>query len=255
MELRADNYLELEIPNGRTVRVLLRPHARARRISLSVGVGGPRLSMPEGTHPATLRAFLRQNAGWLQQKLRELSLTSKRLSAPTPGRQETFRYRGIELPVRWEQGSFPRVHIERKDLVITLNLDHPESVSNMQRAMRNFLLREMRREVSRLVAYFSLRVGRSPSGFRFMPMRTLWGSMSSDGRLTMDLSLILAPPEALEYVVVHELCHLWVRNHGPRFWARVAEVFPEVDAQRDWLNDNGHQVKHELSRWIGLNFA
>ena len=255
MELRADEYLELEIPNGRTVRVLLRPHARARRISLSVGVGGPRLSMPEGTHPATLRAFLRQNAAWLQQKLRELSLTSKRLSAPTPGRRESFQYRGIELPVRWQQGSFPRVHIERKDLVVTLNLDHPESVTNMHRAMRNFLLREMRREVSRLVAYFSLRVGRSPSGFRFMPMRTLWGSMSADGRLTMDLSLILAPPDALEYVVAHEMCHLWVRNHGPRFWARVVEVFPAVEAQRGWLNDNGHQIKHELSRWIGLNFA
>ena len=82
-------------------------------------------------------------------------------------------------------------------------------------------------------------------------MRTLWGSLSADGRMNLDLALMLAPPEALEYVVVHEMAHLWVRNHGPRFWARVAAVDPDFETQRDWLNRYGHAVKHELSRWIG----
>jgi len=86
---------------------------------------------------------------------------------------------------------------------------------------------------------------------RFQPMRTLWGSLSGDGRMNLDLSLMLAPPEALEYVVVHEMAHLWVRNHGPRFWARVAVVDPDFEQQRDWLNRYGHGIKHELSRWIG----
>jgi predicted metal-dependent hydrolase len=252
MKLRAESFVELEIPNGRTVRVLTRTHARARRISLTVGAGGPRLSVPTGTHPATMRAFLRENADWLQKKLREMALTGKKLSPPVPGHVETFTFRGVDLPVRWRDGSFPKAEVEKAELVITVNLQHPDAVRNVQRAMRNFLLREVRREVARSVAYLAMRVGRTPTALRFMPMRTLWGSMSIKGRMTMDVALILAPPEALEYVVAHEMCHLWARNHGPRFWARVGEVFPDVEAQRDWLNRHGHKVKHELSRWIGL---
>ncbi len=252
MEPQADQFVELETPNGRTVRVLTRLNPRARRLSLTVGAGGPRLSAPAGTHHSTMRAFLRENALWVQKKLRELDLTSRKLAPPIPGRAETLAFRGVELPVRWEYGAFPRVRLERNELVISLNLGHAEVARHAQRAMRNFLVSEMRREVSRLVAYYSLLVGKTPTAFRFIPMRTLWGSLSSGGRMSLDLSLILAPPEALEYVIVHEMCHLWVRNHGPRFWARVAEVFPEVDEQRDWLNDQGHSIKHEISRWIGV---
>jgi hypothetical protein len=82
-------------------------------------------------------------------------------------------------------------------------------------------------------------------------MNSLWGSLSIQGRMTLDLSLMLAPPAALEYVVVHEMSHLWIRNHGRRFWERVGAVFPEYDDMRVWLSRNGHAVKAELARWIG----
>ena len=252
MQTQAEQFVELETPNGRTVRVLTRTNPRARRLSLTVGAGGPRLSTPAGTHPATVRAFLRENAGWVQKKLRELDLTSRKLAPPVPGRSETLWFRGVDLPVRWEQGAFPRVRVDRAELVVSLNLDHPEVTQHAQRAMRNFLMSETRREVLRHVAYYALLIGKAPTAFRFSPMRTLWGSLSNDGRMSLDLSLILAPPKVLEYVIVHEMCHLWVRNHGPRFWARVAETFPEVDEQREWLNSHGHSIKHEISRWIGL---
>jgi predicted metal-dependent hydrolase len=252
MQPQADQFVELETPNGRTVRVLTRTNPRARRLSLTVGAGGPRLSAPAGTHPSTVRAFLRENAGWVQKKLRELDLTSRKLLPPVPGRNETLSFRGVELPVLWEHGAFPRVRVDGPEMVVSLNLDHPEVTRHAQRAMRNFLVREIRREASRYVGYYGMLIGKTPSAFRFAPMRTLWGSLSSGGRMALDLSLILAPPKALEYVIVHEMCHLWVRNHGPRFWSRVADAFPEVDEQRAWLNDHGHTIKHEISRWIGV---
>ena len=243
--------VELETPNGRTVRVRAVTHPRARRLSLTIGAGGPRVSAPEGTHPATVRAFLREHAGWLQKKLRELEMTGRKLAPPVPGRAETFTFRGVQLPVIWQQDRFPRIAVAPGRLDFSLDLGHEEALRIAQRTMRAFLLREMRREVARLSAYFALKIGKQPSALRFQPMRTLWGSLSADGRMNLDLALMLAPPEALEYVVVHEMSHLWVRNHGPRFWARVAAVDPDFEAQRDWLNRYGHAVKHELSRWIG----
>jgi predicted metal-dependent hydrolase len=55
---------------------------------------------------------------------------------------------------------------------------------------------------------------------------------------------------ALRYVLVHELCHLKVRNHSPRFWAQVENLFPDWREQRDWLRQHGAILKSELDRLI-----
>ena len=81
-------------------------------------------------------------------------------------------------------------------------------------------------------------------------MKSLWGSLDTRDRVTLDLALALAPPAALKYVLVHELCHLRIRSHAPRFWALVASILPNWKEQRDWLRINGQALKAELSRLV-----
>jgi predicted metal-dependent hydrolase len=77
---------------------------------------------------------------------------------------------------------------------------------------------------------------------RIRGQRTLWGSCSPRGTLSFNWRLVLAPPEVLDYVVVHELCHLRVPNHSRRFWALVQQHRPHWRDQRDWLRDNGPEL-------------
>jgi predicted metal-dependent hydrolase len=72
--------------------------------------------------------------------------------------------------------------------------------------------------------------------------RTRWGSCSPRGTLSFNWRLALAPPSVLDYVVVHELCHLREANHSPRFWALVAERRPDWRAERDWLRRHGEEL-------------
>jgi predicted metal-dependent hydrolase len=72
--------------------------------------------------------------------------------------------------------------------------------------------------------------------------RTRWGSCSSRGTLSFNWRLALAPRSVLDYVVVHELCHLREPNHSPRFWALVAERRPGWRADRDWLREHGAEL-------------
>ena len=76
--------------------------------------------------------------------------------------------------------------------------------------------------------------------------RTRWGSASRQGRLSFSWRLILAPPEALETVVIHELAHLRVFGHGPRFWALVASRRPDHATWRTWLHDHSHELHGAL---------
>ena len=65
--------------------------------------------------------------------------------------------------------------------------------------------------------------------------KSKWGSCSSQGNLNFNWKLIMAPPEALDYVVIHELCHLYEFNHSPKFWERVARYQPDYAVWRDFL--------------------
>jgi predicted metal-dependent hydrolase len=72
--------------------------------------------------------------------------------------------------------------------------------------------------------------------------RTRWGSCSARGTLSFNWRLALAPHEVLDYVVVHELCHLLEPNHSPRFWRLVASRRPGWRRQREWLAVNGPEL-------------
>jgi predicted metal-dependent hydrolase len=73
--------------------------------------------------------------------------------------------------------------------------------------------------------------------------RTRWGSCSTTGTLSFNWRLALAPLEVLDYIVVHEVCHLCEHNHGPRFWALVAARRPGYRAQVEWLRRHGHELQ------------
>jgi predicted metal-dependent hydrolase len=89
-------------------------------------------------------------------------------------------------------------------------------------------------EAGRLgVVYRRIRIG---------DQRTLWGSCSPKGTLSFNWRLVLAPFEVLDYVVVHELCHLRVANHSPRFWMLVERRRPRWREPRDWLREHGAEL-------------
>jgi predicted metal-dependent hydrolase len=72
--------------------------------------------------------------------------------------------------------------------------------------------------------------------------RSRWGSCSSKGALSFNWRLVLAPHDVLDYVVVHEVCHLVEHHHGPAFWALVEKRRPSFRDSRDWLDRHGWEI-------------
>jgi predicted metal-dependent hydrolase len=96
--------------------------------------------------------------------------------------------------------------------------------------------------VSALVDEEAKRIGVACGRIRIGDQRTLWGSCSPRGTLSFNWRLALAPFEVLDYVVVHELCHLHVPNHSRAFWAHVESHRPNWREQRRWLREHGPEL-------------
>ncbi len=99
-----------------------------------------------------------------------------------------------------------------------------------------------RRVISNLAREEAERIGVVYHRIRIGGQRTLWGSCSTRGTLSFNWRLVLAPHEVLDYVVVHELCHLRVPNHSREFWALVERHRPGWRRRRDWLRDHGSEL-------------
>lgn len=93
------------------------------------------------------------------------------------------------------------------------------------------------------VAYFSQKTGWKPAGVRVGSAKTSWGSCSGKNSLNFTWRLILAPPEQVDYVVVHELAHLKEHNHSARFWRLVESVLPDYAARRAALKKLGCELQ------------
>ncbi len=102
-------------------------------------------------------------------------------------------------------------------------------------------------DISEAIGRHAAALGVVPGRISFRDPRTRWGSASRSGRLAFSWRLVLAPPEALETVVVHELAHLLVFGHGPGFWAVVASRIPDHLAWRRWLREHSVELHAALA--------
>ena len=104
------------------------------------------------------------------------------------------------------------------------------------------LVKKAKELIPERVRFFAPLVGVHPGRVTIRVQRTRWGSCSSKGNLSFNGLLMLTPPEVIDSVVVHELCHLKEMNHSKRFYGEVLRVFPEYSKWDRWLKDNGRSI-------------
>lgn len=207
----------------------VRVSAKARRLSLRVdpATGQLRAVVPPGTPQREVEAFLRRNADWARSRL-------ARLPQRIPFADgSVIPFLGIDHVVHLCADARRPVERLAGELRIA---GRPEHVI---RRLRDFLVREARRELSERSLAKAEAIGRRPSSVTVRDTRSRWGSCSAAGRLAFSWRLILAPEPVLDYVVAHEVAHLAEMNHSRRFWALVGRLCADPGAAKHWLRRHG----------------
>jgi predicted metal-dependent hydrolase len=136
--------------------------------------------------------------------------------------------------------------IETHLALVRARMAEAEAQPRLTEAEREDLRRRAKPVFEARAAFFAPLAGVSCGSVTVRTQSTRWGSCSAKGNLSFNALLLLAPPEVLDYVVVHELCHRKEMNHSPRFWAEVERLVPDWKAQRLWLRKNGGALMARL---------
>lgn len=224
-----------------------------RRLSVQVEPRvGLRVLAPPRLPLRDVDSFLHQERDWLREKLREIALWEEQ---HPPRRFET----GESLPLLGEAWALrvdeepgrarARVTRTRREtgpgtIALTLpgGLEAGERREAAARTLDSWYRRLARGLIESRVAHWSPRVGHAPSSISIRDTRSRWGSCSSSGGLSFCWRIVMAPPRVVDYLVVHELCHLEHQDHSPEFWSLVESHLPDQEALRRWLRDHGQEL-------------
>lgn len=232
--------------------IAIRQSQRARHVRLLVKPAGLELVVPPRTDESQALRFLQQHRQWAVSKWRELQARSlERAVLRTPlVSGSTVPFQGVEVPLVIQLQPCQRIRIARSaDGGFDIALPHMEPdrmQQQVQAALYAWVKRWLQGEALRLADIQGSPRGLIPRELRIKRMKTRWGSCGPYNDINLNWLLAFAPPTVLEYVVVHELCHIQHRNHSRAFWALVGSILPNWERERLWLKQHGAQLMVRL---------
>lgn len=181
---------------------------------------------------------LHKKAAWILRQQRNF----RRYSFEIPPRQyvsgETHRYLGRQYRLRVIEDDIP-IELVRMDRGILTIYTNDKSTKHVKGVYIKWLRERAQiifaEQVAKWYPRFE-RFGIEHPKIKVRQMRSQWGSCSAKGRMTLNLKLVMVPKQFIDYVIVHELCHLIEHNHGAAFYALMSKIMPDWEDKRDELN-------------------
>lgn len=221
------------------VEIKVANHARARGLRLRIEASGqPKLTVARSVREYEIDDFLRQNEGWLRRELGRHEQRASKLGLRSTG---VIWYLGEPLRivrVKGQRSKARRGQLQSGEIVLAVS----GPAAQMAKAIETWYREQARQLAAEIIAAEAPVLGVQVNKLRIGDMKSRWGSANTRGTVSLSWRLLLAPREAFDYVVVHELCHFLEMNHSTRFWAHVARRRPDWAKQKDWLHRHGHEL-------------
>lgn len=184
------------------------------------------VTAPERASRAEIEGLVQARSGWIVERLATLAAVPRQ--SLTSGSTVPFSGGTLLLTVRTSNRK--RAHVRHNEGTLTIEVPKaagPTGEEDLVRAaLQKWYMARALEQVEESVSRWAPKLGVQPAGVRVANQKRRWGSCSPTGVLRFNWRLVLADPELLDYVVVHELAHLRHMNHSKEFWAVVATALP-----------------------------
>jgi predicted metal-dependent hydrolase len=212
------------------------------RKTMEIAVEPPNIitvTAPMGISEEIIVEKVRCKANWIIQKI----YSYKHMNYQSLNREfvngESFMYLGrsyslqIMLDLRIKK---PEVKLFRGKFIVTAN-DKNEEV--IKKAMEEWYRGRSKVIIEQRIKYYQRFFNIIPSGVKIKEQKKRWGSCTSKNELLFNWRCIMAKSNALDYIVVHEMCHMYHKDHSKEFWGLLASIMPDYEVRKEWLKNYG----------------
>jgi predicted metal-dependent hydrolase len=220
--------------------VAIRRSSRRRTMELRVTRDSTiHVLCPASVTDQQIEQWIRSKSSWIDSKL---LVNSRRQSIVLPKLQTgaSWLYRGQDLTLKIEQSEHSGVELKEDALMVTTTGAGREKILEL---LRSWYLDQARGRFFQRTALFADRLSVKPARIQLKPFRSMWGRCNCRGEVAYDWRIIIAPDRVLDYLVIHELCHLKHFDHSRSFWSLLESQQPEYRDSRDWLTQQAAFVK------------
>ncbi len=197
-------------------------YSKGQKISLTMdSLGFVSIKVPQNTNQETIVNFIKQHAEVIKQERENISKEKDKFRAKTYVSEGKFLHLGKEFFL--------------EDLIETKELTEDELKINLKK----FYISSCKKIVNQRVKIYQDQLRVKPKSIEVDESKIRWGSCTSSKKITFNYRLAMAPLESIDYVVVHELCHLLHMNHDRSFWRKVGSVLPDYKKRQEYLQRYG----------------
>jgi len=219
----------------------IRFSTRARRLQMRIKEKKLEVIVPMGTSHQLIMAFIDKNRLWAKEQY-IASENNKNLFWPEKfqaGEEVIIQGAPKRLDLKLSDGCLAYVCQQRLVVGIDKNTSISQLDTCIQAKVVDYLKILAQEKVEEYAHKISNKLNRWPRSVRVREVHSRWGSCGIHQDIYINWLLILAPQQVLMYVVIHECCHLFYRNHGVRFWQKVESLMPGYRKAEQWLRHYG----------------
>lgn len=193
---------------------------------------------PQDKPLAEIKAIIKEKAEWIVTKQREYRIQNSEISKPSFEHGSTLPYLGKNYKLQILTGSKTRkFRLIGKEFIVTVITD-TVSKRQVQMLYEGWLMEKAEETFTAKVKYYAQKVAVSPKRVIIKNLRRRWGSATMNNTLNLNVNLLKAPEDVIDYVILHELCHLKERNHSHHFWSLLGSIMPSYKQKSEWLSAN-----------------
>lgn len=209
-----------------------------RKRSVSIHLDGDlvKVRVPMTLSDSRIRDIVAKRTPWIKTKLQEQSerpvLRPKEYVSG-----ETFPYLGKNYRLKVLSGDTPLIKLRGGYLQATTIKTDKDPQKTVRSLLEYWYRSHAEQRLDEKTKRFAKIIGVNPQSVNIKDYKSRWGSCSSKGDISYNWKIILAPHHIVDYVVIHELCHMLEHNHSPQYWRHVERYVPDWKERRDWLKN------------------
>jgi predicted metal-dependent hydrolase len=226
--------------NGFAADIIRSP--KRKNAAIKIKKGQVFVIVPKAYSMTVIEALVAKKSRWIQEKLAiQNEMLAVQPKVFVSG--ESFSCLDKEHRLRIEPGRYPAITLHQDELVVSVRDSASDNAPAIKQLLIKWYKQRAESELRGKTGIYAGIIGVKPASITVKTFKARWGSCSVKGDIHYNWKLIIAPGRIVDYVVIHELCHMLHHNHSPAFWQAVERYCRDYRDCRAWLKMNGARLE------------